>query len=151
MLGGLLIGLFRDRDAAGRGNGLEADRDVDAIPEHFVLVGDHVPHMDAQAEPHGSIRGQMGVAFRHQRLRRDRAFDGADDAWKFQQETIAGVLHDSPAVIEDDRINRAAVGLERGVRAFFVGAHHARVACDVGANDGGEASFHLPLCSRTSR
>src|ERR1700686_3849612 len=86
-----------------------------------------------------------GRWFRHQCLHRDRRLDGSDDAWKLQQETVAGVLHKPAAVVEDDRIDRASVGLERGVRACLVGAHHSRVAGDVSADDGGEASFNSPV------
>ena len=87
------------------------------------------------------ITRSAGRWFRHQRLHRD----GSDDAWKLQQETVAGVLQKPAAVVEDDRIDRASVGLERGVRACLVGAHHSRVAGDVSADDGGEASFHSPV------
>ena len=65
------------------------------------------------------------------------SLDGSDDARKFQQEAVAGVLHHPAAMIEDDRVDRAAMGLEGGVRACLVGAHHARVAGDVSANYGG--------------
>src|SRR5258705_4669715 len=34
--------------------------------------------------------------------------------------------------------------LARGVRARLVGTHHARIAGDVSADDGGQASFHNP-------
>ena len=84
-----------------------------------------------------AVGGQMVVAFRHQRLHRDRGLDGADDAGKLQQEAVAGVLHEPAAMIEDDRVDRGAMRLERGVRPRLVGAHHARIAGDVSADDGG--------------
>ena len=61
-------------------------------------------------------------------------FDGSNDARKLQQKAVAGVLHDPAAVIEDDRVDRASMGLERGVRSRLIGAHHSRVAGDVGAD-----------------
>ena len=64
--------------------------------------------------------GRWLVPFDHQRLHRDRRLDRADDARKLQQETVAGVLHEPAAVIEDDRMDRAAMRLEGGVRAFLV-------------------------------
>ena len=93
--------------------------------------------MDAHAEVHDAIGGQVIVAFGHQRLHRDRRLDGADDARKLQQEAVAGVFHQPAAMIEDDRVDRAAMGLEGGMRARLVSAHHARIAGDVGANNGG--------------
>ena len=104
---------------------LEADGDVHVVAEDLALVGDHVAHVDAEAEMHGAIDGQMVVALRHQQLHRDRCFGGPDDARKFQQESVAGIFDDAAAMIEDDRVNGAAMGLEGRMRARLVGAHHA--------------------------
>ena len=93
--------------------------------------------MDAHAELHDPVRGKLVVSFRHQRLHRDRGFDGGDDARKLQQEAVAGIFDDPAAMIENHRVYRASMGLERGVRPCLVGAHHARIAGDVGADDGG--------------
>ena len=136
MLAGLVIGLARNRDAAGGGDRFEADGDVDVVAEHLVLVGHHVAHMDAHAELHDAVGGDVVVAFGHQRLHRDRGLDGADDARKLQQKAVAGVFHQPAAMIEDDRVDRGAMGLERGMRARLVGAHHAGIAGDVSADDG---------------
>ena len=89
--------------------------------------------------------GKVFVSFRHHLLHRNGRFDGADDAGKFQQEAVPGVLHQAAAVIEDDRIDRGPVRLERGVRTRLVGPHHAGVAGDVSADDGCQASFHIPI------
>ena len=88
-------------------------------------------------ELHDAVGGQVVVSFRHQRLHRDRGLDGADDAWKLQQEAVAGVLHQPAAMIEDDRVDRGSMGLEGGMRARLVGPHHAGIAGDVSADDGG--------------
>ena len=135
VLAGLMIGLGGDGHAAGGGNRFEADGDVHPVPEHLVLVGHHIAHVDAETELHDPIGGQLVVPFRHQRLHPDRRLDRADDARKFQQETVAGVLHQPAAVIENDRIDRASMGLERGVGTCLVGAHHSRVTRDVSADD----------------
>ena len=135
VLAGLIVGLGRGGHAAGGGNRFEADGDVDAVPEHLVLVGHHIAHVDAETELHDPVRRQLAVPLRHQRLHPDRGLDRAHDARKFQQETVAGVLHQPTAVIENDRIDRASMGLERGVGTRLVGAHHSRVACDVSADD----------------
>jgi hypothetical protein len=80
----------------------------------------------------------------------NRGLDGADDRGKLQQETVAGILHQAAAVIEDDRIDRGAMGLERGVRPRLVGSHHAGIAGDVSTDDGCQASFHVPTISPTA-
>src|SRR5258705_9380865 len=87
----------------------------------------------------------MAVAFCHQCLHRDRGLQGPYDAWELQQETVAGILHNSTAMIENYRIYRAAMGLERGVRTRLVGAHHSRVTGDLSADYGSQASLHSPI------
>src|SRR6516162_5731546 len=136
------VGLLRDRDASGGGDRFEANCDIDIVPEQFVLVGHHIAHVDAEPEVHGAIGGQMVVAFRHQGLHGDCSLDGADHAREFEQKPVAGIFHDAAAVIENDRMDRAAMGLERGMGAGRVGTHHARVTGDVSTDDGGKASFH---------
>ena len=144
VLAGLMVGLGGDGDAAGGGDRLEADGDVHTVPEHLVLVGHHIAHVDAETELHDPIGRQLLVPFRHQRLHPDRRLDRSHDARKFQQETVAGVLHQPAAVIENDRIDRASVRLERGVGTCLISAHHPRVTRDISADDCRQASFHLP-------
>ncbi|MBA7648072.1 hypothetical protein ES703_55852 [subsurface metagenome] len=136
------IGFFGDRNAALGRRRFEANRDVDVVAEHLVLVGDHVAHVDAHAEFHDPVCGEQGVALGHQLLHLDRGLDRPDHAGKFQQEAVAGVFDDASAMVEDDRENRGAVSLEGGMGARLVGSHHARVAGDVSAEDGGQASVH---------
>ena len=137
MLACLAIGLCRNRDAAGDSNRLEAGGEIHVVPEHVVFVGHHVSHVDAHTELHDAVRGKLAVALGHQRLHRDRAFDGSHDARKLQHEAIAGVFYDTAAMIENDRVHRAAMGLEGGMRARLIGAHHSRIAGNVSANYGG--------------
>src|SRR6266446_8235075 len=92
---------------------------------------------------HDPIGRDVVVPFRHQRLNRDGSLDCPDDAWKLQQETVAGVLHEPAAMIEDDRVDRGSMGLEGGVRTLLVGPHHSRVTGDISADYGSQASFHL--------
>src|SRR5271165_469088 len=138
----LAIGLCRNRDPAWRGGLLEADGDVHVVAKHLILVGDYIAHVDTESEMHGAIGGQMFVASRHEALHRDRGFSGADDARKLQEKSVAGVFDQTAAVIEADRVDGAAMGLEGGVRARLVGTHHAGVAGNICANNGCEASFH---------
>ena len=136
MLDGFPVGLGRDRKSPWSCDGFHADGDVDVVAEQFVLVGHHVAHVDAEPELHGPIGGQVVVALRHQVLHLDGSLDGADDAGKLQQEAVAGVLEDMAAMVEDDRMDRGPMRLEGRMRPRLVGAHHPRVAGDVGAHDG---------------
>ena len=65
MLAGLPMGLGGNGHAAGDGNRFKPDGDVHIIPEHFVFVGHHVAHVDAQTELHDPIGGDVVIAFRH--------------------------------------------------------------------------------------
>jgi hypothetical protein len=78
--------------------------------------------------------GNVVVSFRHQLLNLDGSLDCPDDARKLQQETVAGVLHQSAAMIEDDRVYRGSMGLEGRVGTLLVGPHHSRVTSDVSAD-----------------
>ncbi len=93
--------------------------------------------MDAHTELHHAFGGQVMVSLSHQHLHRDRSLDGADNTGKLQQEAVAGVLHQAAAIVENDRVDRGPVGLEGGMRTRLVGPHHAGIAGDVSANDGG--------------
>jgi hypothetical protein len=90
--------------------------------------------MDAHTEAHDPIGGELIVSFGHLHLHCDRSFDRADHAGKLEQKAVPGVLHDPAAVIEDDRVYRASMGFERSMRPCLVGAHHAGIAGDVGAD-----------------
>ena len=125
MLAGFPVGLGRNGNSAGSGNDFKADGDVDVVAEQFVLVGHHIAHVDAEPELHDPIGGEVVVSLRHQRLHLDGSLDCPDDAGKLQQETVAGVLHELAAMIEDDRVDRGSMRLERGVRTLLVGPHHS--------------------------
>ena len=68
---------------------------------------------------------------------------------KYHQKAVTGVLYDPAAMIEDDRVYCASMGLEGGMRSRLIGAHHAGVTGDVRADYGGQASVHLPSVSCT--
>src|SRR4051794_29631889 len=99
--------------------------------------------MDAHTELHDPVAWELVVSFCHQHLHRDGRLNCPYDARKLDQETVAGVLHDPTPVIEDDRVNRASMGLEGGVCTCFVGTHHAGISGDVGADYCRKASLHL--------
>ena len=73
---------------------------------------------------HVAIGRQLVVSLGHQRLDRDRRLGGADHARKLQQKAVAGIFDDTAAMVENDRMDRAAMGLERGVGSGLIRAHH---------------------------
>jgi len=142
VLADLIIGFSRQGDAAWYGDRFETYSNIHIIAEYFVLVRHHVAHMDAETELHGTIGRQMIVALRHQHLHGKGGLDRPDDAGIFEQKAVAGILHDPAAMVENERIYRASMGFEGGMRSRLVGTHHAGVAGDVRANDSGQSSVH---------
>src|SRR5258708_25592299 len=55
-------GIGGDADAAGRGEALEARRDVDAVAVDIVWRHDHVAEIDADAKLDAAVLRQLGLA-----------------------------------------------------------------------------------------
>ena len=53
-------------------------------------VVDDVAEVDADAQKHPTLCGNIEVALRHDPLDRDGAFDGAHGAWKLRHDAVAG-------------------------------------------------------------
>jgi hypothetical protein len=67
----------------------------------------------------------------------DSAAHSVDDAREFDQEPVAGGFDDAPAMLGDLGVAQLApYRLQRGERAFFVGAHQPRIAGDIDRHDG---------------
>jgi len=89
----------------GRGDRFKADGDVHVVPEDLVSSAITCPCGCPYGIASPGRRG-CGCSFWHQQLHRDGRLDRADDAWKLQQEAVAGVLHKPAAMIEDVGISR---------------------------------------------
>ena len=91
------------------------------IPVNVVLLGNHIAEFDADEELDPLLRRGARIALGHAALDRDRAPNGVDDAGKFRQETVAGVLHDTPTVLLDLQIDGFfEMDLEPRVRPLLV-------------------------------
>ena len=99
----------------------------------------HVAEVDADAIDDTLRLGNVGVALDHQRLDRDRAFDGGDDGGKLQQQPIARRLDDPAPKSRHDRPRRLAMLAHRLRRARLVLAHQSGIADDVDGHDRGES------------
>src|SRR5437879_3758078 len=72
-----------------------------------------------------------------------RLFEGEPLAGKLRQHTITCCTYDSAMVPCDQGIDDLAVGREGTEGAFFIGAHEAAVAVDIGTENGGELALHV--------
>ena len=57
----LLVGISRNTDATRLGERFQPRRDIDSVAVDGVFVYDHVPQIDADAELHPLIVGELGV------------------------------------------------------------------------------------------
>jgi hypothetical protein len=79
-------------------------------------------------------------------LNRDRASHGIDGARELDQYTVAGGLDDAAPMGSDCRINDLApMRFQSCERADFISTHQARVAGDIGCENGCKAAFELRL------
>ena len=136
----VLIGRSRNEDAARRRDLFEPRRDIDAVADEIVPFDQHVAKMDPHPVAKAFGLGYALVQPRRLGLQRERALHGRDDGREFDQESVAHRLEYAPAVRGDDRPCRGSALAYRFRRALFVLAHHARVADDVGGENGGEAA-----------
>jgi hypothetical protein len=77
---------------AGFGERFQARRDIDAVTEDVVVLGDDVTEVDADAEPDAPLVGDHGLAVDHAALHFGGAADCVDHARKFREQPVAGVL-----------------------------------------------------------
>jgi len=65
---------------------------IHTVSEYVVLLSDHVAEIAAAAEPDPPLLGRFRIAVGHSALDFDGTTYGVDDAGKFHQNSIAGVL-----------------------------------------------------------
>ncbi len=131
----------RNADAAGLGQRLEPRRDIDPVAKSSRSIVDDVAEIDADAQQHPPLSGNIEVALGHDLLDRDGAFDRAHGARELRDNAVACDVDDGPAVPGDERQNDRLVRFEIAHRLFFVAPHEARVASDVRGQNGRKAPF----------
>jgi hypothetical protein len=89
-----------------------------------VLLSNHVTEVDTHAEPNPPLLGHFRLVIGHSALDLDRTPHRVNDARKFCQEAVAGVLHHAPAMFPDLRLDQLPeVSLEPLVRSFLICPH----------------------------
>ena len=131
----------RNADAAGLRERLEPRRDIDPVAVSAGSVVDDVAEIDADAQQHPPVGGNVEVALGHDLLDGDGAFDRAHRARELRHDAVAGDIDNRSAVLGDQRQDHRLVRFEIAHRLFFVAPHEARVAGDVRGQDGREPPF----------
>ena len=131
----LIEGAARDADAVGLGQAFQPRGHVDPVAEQLVALNHHVADVDADAQAHPAVLGQLGVADPELFLDRDGAAHRLHRAGELGQHAVAaGAEH--PAVMPDDQaVDNFPIGLEGSKRRLFIGRHQPRVALDIGGED----------------
>ena len=134
----VLIRGARNGHVARFRDALEAGGDVDAVAKDIVALDQYVAEMDADPVEDALRLGDAFIAGRHLPLHRERALDRLDDGRKVDEHPVAHGLEQPPAMRGDDRLNGLAPLAHRIRRPRLVLPHHARIADNVGGEDGGE-------------
>src|SRR5438270_3298350 len=93
-IAGLIEQGHRDDDAAGRRDGLQADREVDPAAVDIVEIEDDRLPMDADPKCDAALRRLRGLVREHLALQLGGAADRVERAFKYGDEAIAGVFYD---------------------------------------------------------
>ena len=98
-----------------------------------MLLNDNVAEVDPNAGGDALVLGRFGIAFGHAALDLNTAARGIDNAWKFIEQAVSGVLYGMASVLLDLRLDQFPnVGLEPLVRPLFIRSRKARGPCHVG-------------------
>ena len=139
-VGQLVANLIADdtryADAGRIGERLEPRRDIDAVAEDVVILGDDVAEVDADAEFEPPLGGDIAVARGHLALHPNGATHRIDDAGELDKEPVAGGFDDPPVTFAKPRVgDLMPPGAQPGKRSVLVLAHQPGIAGDVGRQD----------------
>src|SRR5262249_3655500 len=115
---------------------------VDPVAVVTLPFNDDITEVDANAELHPTVGRQLGVAMLQLLLDLDRTLHRVYHTRKFSQQVIAGRVYYSATVPPDEGGHHLAVGGQGADGGFFILAHEAAVAFNIGTEDRGELAFH---------
>ncbi len=97
-LANLIVDGLRYANSASLGELFEANGDVHAGTVKIVLLGDHVPQVNADAELHPSGLWDGRVALGNLVLDLDGAANGLNNAWELGDDAVACAAEDVPVM-----------------------------------------------------
>src|SRR5262249_8450577 len=110
---------------------------IDAITENIALLYDDVANMDADAKFDAFILWSRRIALDHATLDFDSVTHGVDSASKFDENSVAGSLNDSTAVLGYLGFEKfTTVGVQPRECALLVGTHQSAVTSNIAGDDG---------------
>jgi hypothetical protein len=97
----LCEGAAGDVDRARLSDAFQPRRDVHTVSQDVVPVDDNLVKIDSNAELDSLIARDIPVAIGYPALNCSSRFDCRDDAWKLDEDAVAGRLDDSPTMFGD--------------------------------------------------
>lgn len=131
----------RDTEPSGLGEPLHPRGDVHALPVNPLALHHHVTKVDADAELHLLLGGDICVAGLQLPLDLDRAGDSLHHAWKIRQEVVTHGVHDPPPVLADKPPHGIPVGVQRLHGRGLGPGHEPAISNRVGTQDGGQLTL----------
>src|SRR5919199_1830817 len=92
-----------DVDVAGLRNLFQARRNIDAVAEDVVLLGDHITEIDADPKRNAPLVWDISLALRHPALDLYSAAYGIHNAREFHEHAVARILDNAAPVLPDLR------------------------------------------------
>jgi hypothetical protein len=142
----VLVNCARDDHTAGLCQAFQSSGDIYPIPNHIVVLHNHIAKIDANVKLDAPVLGGVIVALSHALLKRDSTPDGIYNAHKYHEQTIPHRLHNLPPVLGDAGFDQLAEQRIKPLeRTFFVSTHQPRVADNVGCDDRRQPSLDAIL------
>ena len=144
-LADMLMSRVRQANPSRLGDGLQASRDVDAVPEEVSALHHHVAHMHPDAEADLTALGERLIGGCECLLDLHGALNGLYDARELCQDAVSSRVGDPAPVLADEPVHDLPMSRQRPQRPDLVHPHETRVALHVGREDGRETSLDLLL------
>ena len=104
----MFVNIGRDAQAARLGKRLQPGGDIDAVAEQIAVFDDDIAEVDANAQAHAPVLGNVGVLRPLEALNFDGATHSLDSARKLGDDAVAGASEDPAAMALDHIIDNTA-------------------------------------------
>jgi hypothetical protein len=144
------IGCFRDADAPGISDALQACSDIHSIPEQVASRHDDITDMYPDSELDMLPLGSVVMERRELILHLGGASDGINGTGKFGQDTVAGGIGNPSAIFNNQSVHNQAVRRQASEGFGLVLLYQPRVTCYVSRKESYQPPLNLMLL-RTHR
>jgi hypothetical protein len=129
---------LRYADPAGRREGLEPGRDVDAVPVDVAAILDHVAEVDSDPKLDLAIGRNPLIAQAELALHVDGTRHRVAGRFELREDGVARVVHHTAAMAFHRRRERIELAAELSMSADLVVGRQAAIACNIRIEHGGK-------------